>query len=159
MADNTQPRTLGEAKLDARYGICFHALNERLLRRIHGGILFAKFIAGATAFSLLFQNVDKFWGLVGAAFLTAMVGVELVWRPIEASLDHRDWGARYNALLRRADLDSLEAFDRAMADIHDDGFGLNSLEQIAYNRNVVSHGYESYVRPLNFWQRQLARLV
>jgi len=159
MADSTEPRNLEEAKLDAHYGALFHALNERLFRRLHDGILFAKFIAGASAFSLLFQHADKFWGLLGAAFLTAMVGAEIVWRPIEASYEHRDFSRSYNALLRRTDLNTVEEFDRAMAGIEDEGVGLNSLEMVAYNKNVVAEGYESYARPLNGWQRFLSWLV
>lgn len=159
MADNTAARTLEQAKLDAQFGALFHTLNAKLFRRIHRWILATKVISGSAVFSLIFKGVDPTWGVVGAVVLVLMVTYEVVWQPIEHAFLHECFTREYTGLLRRDDLNGLQAFDRALAAIHDDGVGLEGLATVAYNRNVTSEGFESYIRPLEPWPKFLSALV
>jgi hypothetical protein len=153
------PRTLGEARLDAQYAALFHTLNAKLYRRMHSVMLAVELLSGTTAFALIFDGFNLTLGAIGAGFLTAMVIIEAVWKPVESAFQHEAFAKQYEDLMERGDLSTVDAFDKVLAGIHDQQCGIESLSTAAYNRNVVSAGYESWARPLTLWQRAVAALV
>jgi hypothetical protein len=159
MVDNTEPRTLKEARLEADYDAEFHRLNIRLCRRAHQILMLIKLASGTAAFTLVFKADPNIAFVVGSV-LALLVIIEAVWNPVEKGFEHREWVKRYNALLARNDLPDVEAFERALAEVSsDDDIGVASLEPCAYNRTVVSVGFESLRMPLTPWQRFVSFFV
>jgi hypothetical protein len=159
MADVIEPRTLGEAKLDARYGSLFHGLNARFFKRLQ--LLFAiiSLVSGTAAFSLVFRE-DPTIGAIAGGILAILTIINQVVSPASRAIEHEAMAKRYGELVANTSLSTVAAFDAELEKLRSgDHSGLSVFERCAYNANVTAAGYESWRMPLTAWQRFVSLMV
>ena len=153
------PRSKGEALLDLSYIVETCVLNQRFNDRVDKAIAFISLLAGSAAFVTLFHPnsvvVTVSGLLVGVLTLAAQV---YDFRSKAAA--HGELLKRYMRIKEKSGSQDLAALDASIARVSKDSIPVvQGLKKLAYNNNVMSHGYESFVRPLNRWEKLLALLV
>ena len=152
-------RSLADARHDARGRMIYHQLHVRLYERVQAMLTFITLASGTVAFSLVFRNNSTAGAIAGGLLALLTVG-EHVFKPASKAADHNSLARRYGELLARRDVTSAEHFDAELASVRaDDHIGLDGLETLAHNRNLVESGRASGTRELSGWQRMLGMMV
>jgi hypothetical protein len=155
----SQSRTKGESLLDLDFAIEISVLNQRFYERVNKAIALVSLVAGSAAFVTVFHPNSV---VVTVAGLT--VGFLAL---TEQVYDFRGKAATHSMLIRkflklkaRSGGMTLERLDAAQATLALDTIPVvQGLRRVAYNNNVLRHGYSDFVRPLSRWQRLLVFLV
>ncbi len=147
------PRTLGEAVMDVRYCARYHELNERFHRRLDTFLTLVAVAGGASAIVGLGEAVPDGWAphlaRWGGALLAIFAVLQILVKPGEQATRH--------AVARRAllelesvawDLDLRELDRRKLRIDAESPQGLRSLEWVAFNANLRTHGFADRVVPV-----------
>ena len=157
--EQTYPRTLYEARLDAECYAVSHELHARLWRRFRTLLRLVQGFAGSTAFGGWLATRPDVAGASGllVALLTA---IDQAVDPSERIALHRVAAQRYQELRRdsisRVEM-GLNEFDARLEAIKaDDEAGIDALLVRAYNRVLIAAGRRDFCQPETRWQRFVA---
>lgn len=153
------PRTKGESLLDLDFAIEVSVLNQRFYERVNKAIALISLVAGSAAFVTVFHPNSVIVTVAGFA-----VGFLAL---TEQVYDFRGKAATHALLIRkflklkvRSAGMTLEKLDAAQATLALDTIPvIQGLRRVAYNNNVLRHGYGNFAKPLTRWQRLLAFLI
>ena len=152
-------RTHNDARHDARGRMIYHQLHVRFYERVQSMLTFITLASGTVAFSLVFRNNSTPGAIAGGLLALLTIG-EHVFKPASKAAEHNSLARRYGELLSRRDVTSTEHFDAEFSGIRaDDHIGLDSLEALAYNRNMLESGRTAAPRELTSWQRFITMVV
>lgn len=157
--DQTYPRTLYEARLDAECYAVSHELHARLWRRFRTLLRLAQGFGGSTAFGGWLATSPDVAGVSGLV-LALLVAVDQAIEPSEKIARHRVAAQRYLELKRDAVANPdmvLSAFDARFEALKaEDEAGIDALLVMACNRVIAASGRPGFALPESRWTRFVA---
>ncbi len=152
-------RTKGEALLDLDFAVEICVLNQRFYERVHKVIALISLLAGSAAFVTIFHPNSIVVTVAG--FVVGILALmEQVYDFRGKAAIHSMLNRKFLKLRARSANMTLEKLDAAHANLAADAIPvIQGLRRLAYNNNVVRHGFGNFVKPMTGWERFLSRVV
>lgn len=158
MEDRTEPRNKAEAILDVRYQIRFQALQAQYCKKVRAACTMLNLVFGSAAVVSAIHR-PALISILGIAVATVSAA-EFVFGWAERSVKHDACRRAAAELLEQSGDMSLEEIDRGLARLEREAENeVCSLRVVAYNDNVRSNGFPSYVLPEGMRQKLMRVFV
>lgn len=152
------PRDKREAILDVHYGIVVNELNARLLSRSGVAAGVASLFSSSAIYVAITQGHPLAATLAGS--IVSILGlISTLSGFAERRAEHNAMRKRFGELSSQCSQLSLDEIDVRLRALQSDGpVGIRALDWIAYNRNLLTHGYADHLVRLPLLSK-LLRLV
>lgn len=153
------PRDKREAILDVQYGIVVNELNAKLLSRFSVATGVASLFSSSAIYVAITQGHPLAATLAGS--VVSILGLISTLSGLgEKRSEHNAMRKRFGELSSQCPQLSLDEIDARLRALQSDGpAGVRGLDWIAYNRNLLTHGYADHLVRLPLLSKLLQFVV
>jgi len=157
--NRSEPRSIYEATMDAKFGIHYNDMNARLYRRLDFLFGFIGLFGGSSALVAAIGNYQAL-GIASGAAIAACAVIERLVASTEKALRHDDYKRRFGALVARCSQLTLEQIDQELITLQTEApSGFHALKVPAYNALVKANSQVKYLLPQSTWENIMERIA